>query len=146
MNLASSQAEELRIGEIAGLAGINTSQIRYYERIGLLPEPARVSGQRRYDGAVLRRLEVIDVAQRAGLTLDEIRELVDAGSEPISEHLQDIAHRKLPEIKALIERATRVQAWLETATGCGCETIDECDLFGVRDALPEPVLTVHRRA
>jgi len=119
----------MRIGEVADHAGVRTSLIRYYERIGLLPAPERVSGQRRYDVSVLRRLAVIDVAQRAGLSLDEIGELVRAGSEPISEELRDIAGRKLPEIDALIERAQRVRAWLETATGCGCQTIDECALF-----------------
>jgi MerR family transcriptional regulator, redox-sensitive transcriptional activator SoxR len=119
----------MRIGEVAEQAGVRTSLIRYYERIGLLPAPERVSGQRRYDVSVLRRLAVIDVAQRAGLSLDEIGELVRAGSEPISEELREIAGRKLPEIDALIERAQRVRAWLETATGCGCQTIDECALF-----------------
>ena len=130
MKPASSQApRELRIGEVAAQAGVRTSLIRYYERMGLLPAPLRVSGQRRYDATVLRRLAVIDVAQRAGLSLEEIGHLLDAGSEPISEHLQDLAHRKLPEIDALIERATRVRAWLVTATGCECQTIDECGLF-----------------
>jgi MerR family redox-sensitive transcriptional activator SoxR len=65
----------LTIGEVAARAGVNTSHIRYYEREGVLPEPARTGGQRRYDEAVLHRLAIIDVAQRAGLTLAEIREL-----------------------------------------------------------------------
>jgi MerR family transcriptional regulator, redox-sensitive transcriptional activator SoxR len=119
----------MRIGEVAEHAGVRTSLIRYYERIGLLPAPERVSGQRRYDESVLRRLAVIDVAQRAGLSLHEITELVRAGNEPISDELRDIAARKLPDIEALIDRAQRVRAWLQTATGCGCQTIDECALF-----------------
>src|SRR4051812_16784040 len=97
LNPTSSQEPVLRIGEVAERAGVNTSLIRYYERIGLLPEPERVSGQRRYDETVLRRLTVIDVAQRAGLSLDEIRGLLDIGTDPVSERLQDLAHRKLPE-------------------------------------------------
>jgi MerR family transcriptional regulator, redox-sensitive transcriptional activator SoxR len=129
----SSQGQQetgtMRIGEVAEQAGVRTSLIRYYERIGLLPAPQRVSGQRRYDASVLRRLAVIDVAQRAGLSLDEIGELVRAGNEPLSGQLQGIAERKLPEIDALIDRAQRVRAWLQTATGCGCQTIDECALF-----------------
>jgi MerR family redox-sensitive transcriptional activator SoxR len=119
----------MRIGEVAELAGINTSQIRYYERIGLLPAPDRTSGQRRYDATVLRRLAVIDVAQRAGLTLDEIRSLLEIGTDPLAPHLQDLATRKLPEIEALIERAERVKAWLTAAQGCDCQTVDECALF-----------------
>jgi nucleotide-binding universal stress UspA family protein len=85
-----------------------------------------------YDESVLRRMTVIDVAQRAGLSLDEIRELVDAGSEPVSDQLRELAERKLPEVDALIDRAQRVRAWLQTATGCGCQTIGECGLFDDR--------------
>jgi MerR family transcriptional regulator, redox-sensitive transcriptional activator SoxR len=129
LNPTSSQEQTLRIGEVASQAGVNTSLIRYYERIGLLPAPERVSGQRRYHPAILRRLAVIDVAQRAGLSLDEIRGLLDIGTDPLSQRLQGLAQRKLPEIEALITRAEQVRAWLTTATGCECQTVDECALF-----------------
>ena len=119
----------MRIGEVAQRAGVKTSLLRYYEDVGLLPEPERVSGQRRYDQTVLRRLAVIDVAQRAGMSLDEIRLLVQHGNEPLSGQLRELAARKLPEIDTLIERAQRVRAWLDTATGCNCQSIDDCALF-----------------
>ena len=125
----------MRIGEVAERVGVKTSLLRYYEEVGLLPEPERVSGQRRYDHSVLRRLAVIDVAQRAGMSLDEIRLLVQHGTEPISGQLRELAARKLPEIDALIERAERVRSWLETATGCDCQSIDDCALF---DDAPSP--------
>jgi MerR family transcriptional regulator, redox-sensitive transcriptional activator SoxR len=120
---------QLRIGEVARRAGVRVSLIRYYEDIGLLPEPERVSGQRRYDESVLRRLTVIHVAQRAGLTLDEIRELLEHGNDPMNERLRDLATRRLPEIDALIARAQAMRAWLVTASGCNCETLDVCALF-----------------
>ena len=138
MNPTSSQEQTergLRIGEIAQRAGVNTSLIRYYERVGLLQAPERISGQRRYDGSVLRRLAVIDVAQRAGLSLDEVRTLLEIGTDPMSDHLRELADRKLPEIDALIERARRVRAWLTTAQGCDCQSVDACALFD-DDALP----------
>jgi MerR family redox-sensitive transcriptional activator SoxR len=119
----------MRIGEIDQRAGVRASLIRYYEEIGLLPEAPRVSGQRRYDETVLRRLAVIDVAQRAGLSLDEIRDLVEHGNDPMSDRLRVLAQRRLPEIDALIERAQRVRTWLSTATGCDCQRIDDCALF-----------------
>ena len=125
----------MRIGVVAEQAGVKTSLIRYYEDIGLLPAPERVSGQRRYDQSVLRRLAVIDVAQRAGMSLDEIRLLVEHGTEPMSGQLRELAARKQPEIDALIGRAQRVRAWLQTATGCNCQSIDDCALFD--DAQPE---------
>jgi len=120
---------QMRIGEVARRAGVRVSLIRYYEEVGLLPEPPRLSGQRRYDDTVLRRLAVIDVAQRAGLTLDEIRELVEHGNDPMSERLREVADRRLPEIDALIDRAQRVRTWLQLASGCDCERIDDCVLF-----------------
>jgi MerR family redox-sensitive transcriptional activator SoxR len=119
----------LRIGDVARAAGVRKSLIRYYESIGLLPPAPRVSGQRRYDASVLRRLAVIDVAQRAGLSLDEIRELLEIGSDPFSPRLRALAERRLPEVERLIARATRMRAWLETATRCECVTVDECPLF-----------------
>lgn len=119
----------LRIGEVADRANLRKSAIRYYERIGLLPEPERVSGQRIYDPSVLRRLSMIEVSQRAGLSLDEIAELLDAGTEPISGRLQALAGRKLPEVEALIERAEAMRDWLTAAEGCNCQAIDDCGLF-----------------
>jgi MerR family redox-sensitive transcriptional activator SoxR len=121
--------EDMRIGAVARRAGVRVSLIRYYEEIGLLPPAPRVSGQRRYDASVLRRLTVIDVAQRAGLSLTEIRALLDAGTDPMSERLRALAERRLPEIEALIDRAERVRTWLRAATACDCDTVDECALF-----------------
>ena len=124
--------QELLIGEVARRAGIRASAIRYYESIGLLPEPQRVSGRRRYPDEVLRTLSVIGAAQRAGLSLDEVRELLAAsdGEGAVSERLRAIAERKLPEVDALIERARLVRSWLEAAADCRCPTLEACPLFG----------------
>ena len=128
----------LTIGQVAKRAGLNVSAIRFYEAQGLLPEAPRISGQRRYGEDTLVRLGVIDVAKRAGFTLDDIRLLLtraDAG-EPAHAQLQQLARRKLPEVDELIARAQRVRGWLETATGCGCESLDVCGLFEHEDHLP----------
>jgi MerR family transcriptional regulator, redox-sensitive transcriptional activator SoxR len=128
----------LTIGQIAKRAGLNVSAIRYYEAKGLRPEAPRVSGQRRYGEDTLARLGVIDVAKRAGFSLDDIRILLDAddAGEPAHQRLQELAHRKLPEVDELIARADRVRGWLQTATGCGCNTLDVCALFAQEDRLP----------
>jgi MerR family redox-sensitive transcriptional activator SoxR len=141
------QETQMRIGEVARRAGVRVSLIRYYEEIGLLSEPERVSGQRRYDESVLRRLAVIDVAQRAGLSLDEIRELLDHGNQPVSTRLRELADRRVPEIEALIDRAQRVRRWLVAAQSCDCEAIDDCTLFDDAAAPPAgPVGMTVRRA
>lgn len=121
----------LTIGEVANRAGLNVSAIRYYEAEGLLPTPPRVAGQRRYNDETLSRLGVIDVAKRAGFSLDDIRVLLDASDkgEPAHNQLQELAVRKLPEVDELIRRAEIVRAWLNTATHCGCDSFDACALF-----------------
>ena len=130
--------ETLTIGQLAKRFGLNTSAIRYYEANGVLPEPARVSGQRRYGPDAVRRLEVLDVAKRAGFSLDEARVLLqsaEAGT-PAFEALRQLATHKLPEVEALISRAQAMRDWLQTATSCHCETLDVCALF--EDHSPDP--------
>lgn len=125
------KSSSLAIGDIAARAGLRPSAVRYYERIGLLPEVERVGGKRRYAPDVLERLAVIATAQRAGLSLGEVRELldgVDAG-EPAGERLQALARRKLPEVEALIAQAEAVRGWLLAAEQCRCPTLDDCPLF-----------------
>ena len=121
----------LSIGQVAERAGVSVSAIRYYERNGLLPEPERESGQRRYTPTTIRRLETIDVAKQAGFSLAEVRTLLestDAGA-PAHEQLRALAERKLPEVDALIERAEAMRCWLSAATACGCERLEACVLF-----------------
>ena len=67
----------MKIGELAAAAGVNPKTIRYYESIGVLPEPARTgSGYRDYDESFIDRLTFIRSAQRLGVTLDEVREIL----------------------------------------------------------------------
>ncbi len=134
----SFSAQTLTIGEVARATGRTASSIRYYESIGLIPAPARVGGQRRYPAAVIRTIAVIDTAQRAGLTLEEIRLLLSApGSDPAAtERLRQVAVRKLPELRALIERAELVSGWLEAAADCACPSLDDCPLFDDPALLP----------
>jgi MerR family transcriptional regulator, redox-sensitive transcriptional activator SoxR len=131
--LALSQVpdSELLIGEVARRAGLRPSAIRYYESIGLLPEPDRTAGRRRYSPETLRTLSVIAAGQRAGLSLSEVGELLAAsnGDGAVSERLRAIAHRKLPEVKSLIEHAELVRRWLEAAADCRCPTLEDCPLF-----------------
>jgi MerR family transcriptional regulator, redox-sensitive transcriptional activator SoxR len=123
--------EALTIGEVAARAGVNTSRIRYYERVGVLPEPERTRGQRRYTEEVLHRLAIVDVAQRAGLSLDEIRDLTGPGNRGrhAGTRIRELAESKLPEIDALIARAEAVKSWLQVARSCDCATVDVCSLF-----------------
>lgn len=136
MDLKSSR-ELIPIGEVARRSGRAASSIRWYEEIGLLPPAVRRGGRRHYPPEILRTLAVVDTAQRAGLSLDEIRLLLDAprGGQA-TERLREVAERRLPELAASIARAELVRAWLEDAARCSCPTLDECPLFEPA-ALPE---------
>ena len=131
----------LTIGEVARQVGLNTSAIRYYEAVGVLPAPERSSGQRRYTEQTIQRLHVIDVAKRAGFSLDDARLLLAAtdGGDPAYAKLRELARRKLPEVDALISRAQAMRDWLSTASGCNCETLDVCALFEDEAMAPDEV-------
>jgi MerR family transcriptional regulator, redox-sensitive transcriptional activator SoxR len=140
---ATTREPLLTIGQVAARAGLRTSHIRFYERVGVLPAPERVGGQRRYRSEMLHRLSIIDVAQRAGLTLEEIAPLTGPGSRSAdtSAHIRTLADDKLPHIEALITRAQAVKHWLQVAQRCDCESVDVCGLFVDPTLLP-PVADV----
>lgn len=120
--------QQLAIGEVARRAGINASAVRYYERAGLLPEPARVNGQRRYGIDVFTSLAIVRMAQEAGFTIDEIRMLVSGFPEgtPAGARWRELAQRKLPEVDAMIGRLEIVHRVLEESLACNCLTLDAC--------------------
>jgi MerR family redox-sensitive transcriptional activator SoxR len=111
---------------------MSTSRIRYYEARGLLPEPERAAGKRRYTEDVFRRLAIIDAAQRVGFTLEEIRDLLGSREEPAHERLRQLALLKLPQLDDLIARATSVRRVLKICSKCNCESIDVCRMFDDR--------------
>jgi MerR family redox-sensitive transcriptional activator SoxR len=123
---------QLAIGEVAERAGMSTSRIRYYEARGLLPEPERAAGKRRYTDEVFRRLAIIDAAQRVGFTLADIRDLLGSRDQPAHERLRQLAMLKLPELDDLIARATSVRRALKMCSTCSCESIDVCRMFDDR--------------
>ncbi len=121
----------LSIGEVARQAGLQPSALRYYESAGLLPPPARLSGQRRYDPGVLQRLTLIRLAQQAGFTVAEIGTLLH-GFEPDtpgSARWRALAEQQLPQVDALIARAQGMKRLLEEGLRCGCLRLKDCALL-----------------
>jgi DNA-binding transcriptional MerR regulator len=133
----SEDSTRLAIGEVAARAGMSASRIRYYETRGLLPEPERAAGKRRYTPEVLRRLAIIEATQRVGFALDEIRDLLGSRDQPAHERLRQLALMKLPELDDLIDRATSVRRLLAICSECSCESLEVCRMFD-EDVLPLP--------
>jgi MerR family transcriptional regulator, redox-sensitive transcriptional activator SoxR len=118
----------LSIGEVAAQAGVRTSAIRYYEDVGILPEPERVGGRRRYSHTVVDQLRVIRFAQGAGLSLDEIRVLFHGfGADvPPAVRWQELATNKLADLDRQVEQISRMRRALESTLSCGCLRIEDC--------------------
>lgn len=136
----------MRIGELAGQLRLNPRTIRYYESIGLLPEPERTeSGYRDYDDQAAELLTFIKTAQRLGITLDEIREILalrDRGERPCG-YVRDVLHRQVGEIDDRIAELRQLRRELVTLE----DLVDELPDAGPRHCqLIEHALTRQREA
>jgi MerR family redox-sensitive transcriptional activator SoxR len=122
---------ELSIGEVAREAGVTASALRYYERAGLLPPPARRSRQRRYTTDVFGRIYLIQLALAAGFTIRETRTFLSGFSAqtPPAARWRALAARKLTEVDALMERAQRMKLLLESSFQCSCPRLEDCQRF-----------------
>jgi MerR family redox-sensitive transcriptional activator SoxR len=108
---------------------VRPSAIRYYEKLGILPAPERVSGRRRYDKTVLYRLAVIQQARQAGFGLDEIRRLFFGFQAGIRAEARwrRLADRKLGELDQLAGQIRSMQSLLkQMKANCHCETLEAC--------------------
>jgi MerR family redox-sensitive transcriptional activator SoxR len=118
----------MTIGEVAKAAGLRASAIRYYEDAGLLPQPYRTSGQRRYDRRVLERLAVLEFAKKCGFRLAEVRSLLtehrDAAT--LAQRLHAIAERKLAELDAEAKTIALRKKRIQRALDCRCSDFGEC--------------------
>lgn len=105
----------LTIGELARRVGVNRETVRYYERSGLLPRPARtVAGYRVFSDDTVDRLRFIKHAQALGFALDEIRELLGLrpGERSSCDEVQARAARKLVDVEAKIAALERIRGAL----------------------------------
>ena len=112
------------IGQLASAAGVPTTTVRYYERAGLLKPEARTGGNyRAYSEVGLNRLRFIRTAQAAGLSLDDIAELIrltDADKAPCAE-VQAILRQRLEDLDRRLEELRSVKSAVEAALhACRC--------------------------
>ncbi|TDD86697.1 MerR family transcriptional regulator [Actinomadura darangshiensis] len=120
----------MRSGQVAAAAGVNQQTLRYYERRGLLAEPRRTpGGHRLYPADAITRLRVIKAAQRLGFTLQEVAELLEAGThrhQPPDAGLRARVRTKLTEVEARIADLTVIAGTLRQALTAGCADLIEC--------------------
>lgn len=125
----------LTIGKLGASAGVKVPTIRYYEQIGLLPEPDRSAGnQRLYPRAALDRLAFIRHARELGFPLEAIRDLLSLSDRPDQScaAADVIAKAQLAATRARITRLRALEAELERMIDqCACGTISDCRVIEV---------------
>lgn len=113
--------QDLTIGRVATEADVHVETIRYYQRLGLVDEPARpLGGIRRYDVQTVARLRFIKRAQQLGFSLDEVRSLLALQDGQNCRETRALAEKKLTTIEARLADLRRMQKMLKAL-------IAECD-------------------
>lgn len=126
-------ASGLKRGELARRTGTNLETVRYYEKIGLLPEPPRNANDYRvYDDSHVRRLRFVLRGRELGFTIDEIRgllSLVDGGTQTCAEVRARTEHH-LKDIRDKIADLRRIETILaNTAAQCSGNDVPECAIL-----------------
>jgi MerR family redox-sensitive transcriptional activator SoxR len=126
----------LTIGDTAERLGLRTSTLRFYEDRGLITSARTIGGQRRYARDVLRRVSFIRAAQEVGLPLKEIKEslrLLPPDRAPMKEEWECFAEAWRPRLDQQIRTLEGIRDRLAVCIGCGCQTLDSCQVFNPGD-------------
>jgi MerR family transcriptional regulator, redox-sensitive transcriptional activator SoxR len=126
----------LTIGEVSRRSGVATSALRFYEDKELIASERAGSGHRRYHRSALRRIAFIVFAQRIGLTLDEIRtelEKLPGDHAPSRRDWSRLSAGWTSRIDERIAELERLRAGLTECIGCGCLSLDRCQLANPGD-------------
>ncbi|GLZ03304.1 MerR family transcriptional regulator [Actinomadura sp. NBRC 104412] len=118
----------LTIGELARRTGVATSALRYWEELGLLPAPSRVSGQRRYPESATTLVGIILLLRDVGFSLAEQKKLMAShGAAP--EERRELSRRKLDELDEQIAKARAAREAIEHSLRCPHENFVDCPNF-----------------
>ena len=129
-------ADELSIGEVAARSGVAPSALRFYERRGLIASTRTDGNQRRYDRAVLRRIAFVQAGRAAGVPLERIGAALGtlpASRTPSRRDWERLSNRWREDLDARIATLQALRERLTTCIGCGCLSIDQCDLLNPDD-------------
>jgi MerR family transcriptional regulator, redox-sensitive transcriptional activator SoxR len=136
VEVKGAELRRFSVGELAARAGVATSALRFYESNGLIHSERNSSGHRRYKPDALRRVAFIRVAQRIGLSLEEIAAaLASLPSQrtPTRADWNTLSSRWLPRIDEQIAALEMLRDRLDGCIGCGCLSLDTCELYNLDD-------------
>ena len=129
-------ARELTIGELSARSGVAPSALRFYERQKLISSRRTDGNQRRYDRSTLRRVALVQAGRAAGIPLTRIRAALETLPSDRTPSRRDWERLSRGWRKDIEERIATLQALhdrLNTCIGCGCLSIDRCDLLNPDD-------------
>ena len=141
MNSRTSRNEpqrELTVGQVAARSGLTVPTIRFYESKGLIGSRRNSGNQRRFPRGVLRRLAVIKVAQRLGVSLDTVGKAIaslPAGRAPTAAEWRSFSLVWKDDLNDRITRLTNLRDRLSGCIGCGCLSLKTCPLRNPQDRL-----------
>lgn len=127
----------LSIGEVAARTGLSHSALRFYEAEGLIASSRSAGAQRRYARSVLRRIAFLRVAQKVGLSLDEIRSALATlpqSRTPTKADWARLSSAWRPRLDEQIAVLERLRDELASCVGCGCLSLRSCTLYNPDDA------------
>ncbi|MEM8597276.1 MAG: redox-sensitive transcriptional activator SoxR, partial [Pseudomonadota bacterium] len=133
-------ATELSVGEVAERTGVAVSALHFYERKGLIRSERTASNHRAYPRSVIRRVTVIQIAQRAGLSLAEIAMALEALPKDRTISAEDwgrVSTNWRDQLDSRIALLTSLRDNLTGCIGCGCLSVKECPLVNEGDRLAE---------
>jgi MerR family redox-sensitive transcriptional activator SoxR len=134
----SGYRRELTVGEVAKRSGVAVSTLHFYESKGLIQSWRTSGNQRRYAREVLRRVALIKVAQRTGISLAAIRKALKSlprERTPNADDWKKLSRAWRADLTDRIARLTRLRDQLDGCIGCGCLSLGVCPLYNPRDIL-----------
>jgi len=128
----------LTVGEVARRSGVPVSTIHFYEAKGLIASTRSAGNQRRFSPVVLRYIAVIKVAQRAGISLEEISKALgyyEPNSKLTKKEWRELSSRWRASLDQRISDLINLRDKLDGCIGCGCLSLKECPLRNPEDVL-----------
>lgn len=130
----------LTVGEVAKRSGVAVSTLHFYESKGLIKSIRTNGNQRRYPLSVLRYIGIIKVAQKVGISLDEIKKALSVypiGSKLTAEQWAELSTCWRNDLDERIQKLTRLRDEMDWCIGCGCLSLEQCRLRNPEDILAE---------
>lgn len=131
---------EMSVGQVATRAGVKVSTLHFYETKGLIQSWRNAGNQRRYDRSVLRRISVIKMAQKLGVSLQEVTVALShlpKDNAPTEEEWRAMANVWKLQLDERINRLQALRNDLDECIGCGCLSINKCTLRNPQDILAQ---------